>query len=185
MLLPLVSIGCVGTSSLIFRILFSFRSESKRNREPAAALSLPGLCAMVKLNHRRSWLEVESFWCEINYATDLLSVMMIAGFGDSRKLRTNFWMPSLSLRTLWRSWTIFISEGVKNLESYATEEKATRVDVNSWLRWSSVKTAYPAVRKHASVFKTNCFYGKGCMSANWQLLSKTALIWWNSLVLVP
>ena len=41
---------------------------------------------------------------------------------------------------------------------------------------SSIRTAYPAAEKLASVISASCFSGKGCYEANWQLLSKSLLI---------
>ena len=46
----LTSVGCAGMSSLIFRIIFSFGSDSKRDKKLAAVFLLPAMCAVVKLN---------------------------------------------------------------------------------------------------------------------------------------
>ena len=44
------SIGFVGMSSLIFKIIFSLGSISKRDRDSVAVFTFPGVCAIVKLN---------------------------------------------------------------------------------------------------------------------------------------
>ena len=44
------SIDFVEISSLIFRVIFSVRSISERNKKPAAVFIFPGMCSIVKLN---------------------------------------------------------------------------------------------------------------------------------------
>ena len=44
------SIGVVGISSLIFKIIFSLGSISNRDKKSAAVFIFPGMCAIVKLN---------------------------------------------------------------------------------------------------------------------------------------
>ena len=43
------SIGFVEMSSLIFEIIFSLESISKRDKKSAAVFNFPGMCARVKL----------------------------------------------------------------------------------------------------------------------------------------
>ena len=45
-----ISIGFIGMSSLIFKILFSLGSISKRDKKSAAVVIFPEMCAIVKLN---------------------------------------------------------------------------------------------------------------------------------------
>ena len=54
----LTTIGCVGTSTLIPRINFSFQSDSDRDEKSAAMLTLPRMCAMVKLT---CWTKSHAF----------------------------------------------------------------------------------------------------------------------------
>ena len=45
-----LSIGFVGMSSPLFRVILSLGSISKRDKKSSAMFSFPGMCAMVKLN---------------------------------------------------------------------------------------------------------------------------------------
>ena len=75
------SIGFVGMSSLIFKMIFSLGSISKRNKKYAAVFIFPGMCAIVKLNcstnsqafHKGGGI----IFVWKNLVTDLLSVMII------------------------------------------------------------------------------------------------------------
>ena len=77
------SIGFVGMSSLIFRIVFSLESISNWDKKSAAMFIFPGMCAIVKINfstksqafHRREGI----IFVWKNLVTDLLSVMIITG----------------------------------------------------------------------------------------------------------
>ena len=79
------SIGFVGMSSLIFKIVFTFGSVFNRDNKSAAEFIFPGMCAIVKLNcstkshalHRCG--RIVFVWK--NPVTDLLSVMIITGLG--------------------------------------------------------------------------------------------------------
>ena len=75
------SIGFVGMSYLIFKIIFLLGSISNRDNVSAAVLFFPGMCAIVKLNcskksqafHRGGGI----IFVWKNLVTDLLSVMII------------------------------------------------------------------------------------------------------------
>ena len=62
------SIGIVGMSSVIFRIIFSLGSISKRDKKSAAVFFFHGMFAIIKLNcsrkHRHSISVEESFLFE-------------------------------------------------------------------------------------------------------------------------
>ena len=87
------SIGFVGTCSLIFRIIFSLGSSSKRDMESAVVFILSGTCAMVKLNcgtkSKAFHKGVGNIFVWKNLVTDLLSVMMITGFVVPQNLCPN------------------------------------------------------------------------------------------------
>ena len=77
------SIGFVGMSSLIFKIIFSFGSDSNQDKKSAAVFIFPGMCAIVKLNCSTKSHEFQRgggitfVWK--NLVTDVLSVMIITG----------------------------------------------------------------------------------------------------------
>ena len=80
----LTSIGCVGTSSLILGVIFSFATDSKQDKKSAVVSILPRMCAMVKSNCRTNSHAFQNgggsnlVWK--NFVTDLLSVLMITSF---------------------------------------------------------------------------------------------------------
>ena len=66
--------------------------------------------------------------------------------------------------------------GLKALDLQATGAKAFLVDVYFSEGTSSMRTAYPAAEKLASVMWAICLFGRGCLSASSQHRSRALLI---------
>ena len=71
---------------------------------------------------------------------------------------------------------IFSWAGLKVLDPKATGAKAFFVEVYFSKGSSSMRTAYPAAEKLASVMRAICLFGKGCLGASSQHRSRTLLI---------
>ena len=78
-----ISIGFVGMSSLIFKIIFSLVSISKRDTKSVAVFIFPGTCAIVKLICSTKSEAIHTgggiFFVWNNLVTDLVSIMVVTG----------------------------------------------------------------------------------------------------------
>ena len=87
------SIGFVGMSSLIFKIIFSLGSISGRDKKSAAVFTFPGMCAIVKLNCNTKshafYRGAGMIFVWKNLVTDLLSVMMSTGLVEPQNTCPN------------------------------------------------------------------------------------------------
>ena len=105
----LTSFGCVGTTSRILRMSFSFRSTCKSDKKSAAVFILPGMNAMVKwicstkTHAFRNGGGIILVWK--NRVTDLLSVMTMTGFAVPRNICLNSLLLSMLLEIPSREWT--------------------------------------------------------------------------------
>ena len=97
----LTSIGCVETSSLILKMIFSCGSDCRRDRNSAEMFILPEMCAVVKLNLKRESHAVQKGGGNIfvwkNCVIDLLSVIIKTGFGALQKICPNI-LPEIRTR---------------------------------------------------------------------------------------